>query len=83
MPSLGVSSLDLGRQPRSRPLLYVRVRIATATARRATARCALDPPAPLDGQIVLSLGAVAIGALALVFGLLVGPGVAPWVGSWA
>jgi hypothetical protein len=32
-------------------------------------------------QILLMLGAVAIAAVALVFGLLVGAGIAPWLGG--
>jgi hypothetical protein len=32
-------------------------------------------------QVVLVLGAVAIAALALVFGLLIGAGIAPWAGG--
>jgi hypothetical protein len=53
MPSLGVSSLDLGRQPRSRPLLYAREamtrskaapnRDLTGTRRRALEMLAGSP----------------------------------------
>jgi hypothetical protein len=32
-------------------------------------------------QVVLTLGAVAIAAVVLVFGLLVGAGIAPWLGG--
>jgi hypothetical protein len=35
----------------------------------------------LRAQMVLMLGAVAIAALALVFGLLVGAGIAPMIGG--
>jgi hypothetical protein len=35
----------------------------------------------LPAQIVLALGFTAIASLALVFGLLIGAGIAPWVGG--